>query len=373
MSREDLYVRHQIELAQLTKGELEALVVRFRKLQTGLLQTLHGAGRMSEWRRDRVEAQIDLLGNMVDEFMSAVKNDTAASLTSLASLETAWNAATLSAVASATFAPISGSAVVAAVLAEPFQGQTYAGWWDGLSRRTREHIGINVRQAWALGENLRDAENRILGVVEGSHRNAKMIVRSGVMDVAATAREMTFEEHKEHIPYIIWTSTLDSRTTMPCRIRDGKIYTRDGKPRNHDLSYGAGPGRFHWGCRSTAVPVLEGENPEEQVEAFARPSFDYNQSTNTRATSTLRYDTKDRRIVEKGERNPDAERRGKPTQTTSRYDSWFSRQPAWAQDKILGKRKAALYRQGKMELSTFSEDGVRTLTLKELQERGYQL
>lgn len=373
MNREDLYVRHQIELAQLTKGELEALVTRFRKLQNGLIKTLHGAGRMSEWRRDRVEAQIALLGNMVDEFVASLQNDATASLTSMATLEASWNAATLSAVASATFAPVSGSAVVAAVMSEPFQGQAYSGWWSGLSQRTKDHIGINVRQAWAMGENLRDAEKRILGVVEGSHRNAKMIIRSGVMDVAATAREMTYEEHATHIPYIIWTSTLDARTTMPCRLRDGKIYKRDGTPHKHDLSYGAGPGRFHWGCRSTAVPVLKGEDPEEQVEAFARPSFDYQQSTTTRATSTLRYDPADKRIVKKGERNPDAERRGKPVQTTSRYSEWFGRQPAWVQDKILGQRKASLYRQGKLELSTFSEDGVRTLTLKELQEKGYQL
>lgn len=373
MTREDLYVRHQIELAQLTKGELATLGKRFRDLQRGVTKNLYGFGPLQRWSRERVEAQISLISGMVSQFFDTIGDETQASYATLASMEAVWNTATLAAVSTIAFTPTSGSAVVQAVMSEPFQGQMYAQWWNGMSRRTQEHIATNLRQAWATGESLEAVEKRLEPVMRAANQNTASIVRTGVMDIAATAREQTYQANAEHISFQIWTATLDARTSMPCRIRDGKIYTLDGKPHGHKIPYGAGPGKFHWGCRSTGVPVLKGENPEEMVDEFTRPSFDYNQSTTTRAASTLRYDTSEGRIVKKGERNPNAERRGQPVQTASRYPEWFARQPAWVQDKVLGKRKGALYRSGGLQLTTFSEDGVRTATIAELKEKGYQL
>lgn len=373
MTREDLYVRHQIELAQLTKGELELLGKRFKDLRKGVARNLSGFGPLQTWSKERVETQLALISGFVDQFFDAVENETAASYATLASMEAVWNTATLAAVSTVAFTPTSGSAVVQAVLSEPFQGQLHSQWFGSLSQRTQEHIATNIRQAWATGETLKSVEKRLDPVMRAANQNTAAIVRSGIMDVAATAREQTYIANAEHISFIIWTATLDARTSMPCRLRDGKIYTVDGKPHGHKIPFGAGPGKFHWGCRSTSVPVLKGEKPEAMVEEFTRPSFDYNKETKTRAESTLRYDTSSGKLVKKGERNPDAERRGQPTQTTSRYPEWFARQPAWVQDKVLGKRKGALYRSGGLQLSTFSEDGARALTLAELKEKGYQL
>lgn len=373
MSIEDTYIRHHVELAKLTKGELEALKRRFVELQKGVTKTLHGYGALATWSKARVESQIALIEGMISSFYSSVEAANVASQTTLAGLEAAWNNTALAGVSGAATAAVSGSSVIQAVLAEPFQGATYSKWWAGLDADLQNKVSANLRQAWATGETLGDVEKRLSGALNRANQNASSVVRSGIMDIAAEARAQTYAENQDVVWAQIWTATLDARTSMACRMRDGRAYTIEGKPIGHKMPYRGGPGRIHWGCRSTSVPVLKGEKPSDVANEFSRPSFDYNKTTTSRAASTLRYDAERRELVKKGVRRPSAERRGKPTQTKSRYGEWLKRQPAWVQDKILGKRKGALYRKGDLKLTTFSEDGLKPLTIKQLQDRGYEL
>lgn len=373
MSREDTYIRHQVELAKLTKGELAELLKRFKALQTSIVRNLHGHGKLSTWSKARVEAQIAMIDNIIASWYVETQGEVLASNTTLAQLEAEWNYATMTAMTDITMAPITGSAVMQAVTTEPFQGATYAKWWDGLSRSLRDRTAAEIRMAWATGETLRDVENRLAPVLNRANQNTASVVRSGIMDIAAEARNQTYQANSDVIWAEVWTSTLDARTSLPCRMRDGLAYTIDGKPIGHEVPYGSGPGRIHWGCRSTSVPVMKGEKPEDIIAEFSRPSFDYNQTTTTRAASTLRYDAEEHRPVKKGARRPSAQRRGQPVRTKSRYPEWFKRQPAWVQDKVMGKRKGALYRKGELKLSAFSEDGVKALTIKQLEQRGYEL
>ncbi|MGE4486360.1 MAG: hypothetical protein AB7C95_00870 [Synergistaceae bacterium] len=371
--REDIYIRHQIELASLTKGEIASVQGRFLDLEKSIAKELYGSGRLTDWRRDRLEAQLQMLRAMINSFYTSLQTENLASMNSLSDLEVRWNADVLTAMAGADAVAITGTAVVQAVTARPFQGAVFSEWWEGLDNNLQTAVSRSIRNAWATGQSIPDVEKVLGPVLARAKQNTTAVIRSGIMDLASTARTETFRANADIVKAEVWLSTLDGHTSLICRLRDGKAYTLDGKPIGHKLPYAGGPGKAHWGCRSTGEPVLKGENVEDRVNALDRPSVDYNKKTKSRAHSTLRYDPESGKVVGKGVRNPDAERRGAAVETRSRYEAWFRRQPAWVQDRVLGKRKGALYRKNGMELVTFSEDGLRPLTISELQEKGYQL
>ena len=114
-----------------------------------------------------------------------------------------------------------------------------------------------------------------------------------------------------------------------CRIRDGKRYTEDHKPIGHKLPWGAGPGRLHWQCRSTSLPLLEG-----QERLFgARASKDG------------------------------------PVDANLSYGDWLKKQPAEVQDDVLGASRGKLFRDGGLKIEAFANERGRELTLDELRAR----
>ena len=60
-----------------------------------------------------------------------------------------------------------------------------------------------------------------------------------------TARQAYADANADLVTAVRWVSTLDSRTSPPCRIRDGSEYTADAKhrPIGHKIRVGDGPGQ----------------------------------------------------------------------------------------------------------------------------------
>lgn len=371
--REDAYIRHQVELAKLTKGEIAEVQKRFKDLEKGLVKSLYGEGQLTTWSRTRIEQQLAQVRAMLRTFYTSLESSNLSRMNTLSDLEAKWNADMLTALAGSEAVAISGTAVMQAITNEPFQGAIFSEWWGGIDSNLQTTVTRAIRQAWATGMSIPEVEKVIGPVLARANQNVNAVIRSGIMDLAAQARRDTFAANTDVVKAELWLATLDGHTSHICRQRDGKAYTLDGKPIGHKIPYLGGPGRAHWGCRSTGTPILKGENVDAVIEAIDRPSVDYNKETKSRAYSTLRYDPASGKMVGKGVRKPSAERRGAAVQTHSRYEAWFKRQPAWVQDKVLGKRKGALYRSGNMKLSTFSENGLRPLTIAELQAKGYQL
>lgn len=79
-------------------------------------------------------------------------------------------------------------------------------------------------------------------------------MRSATMAVANDARDATYQANADIIIAVVWISTLASRTTIQCQVRDGLRYTLDHQSIGHDVPWGAGPGNWHWGCCSTSRP-----------------------------------------------------------------------------------------------------------------------
>lgn len=166
-------------------------------------------------------------------------------------------------------------------------------------------------------------------------------MRTAISHTAGFARDRWYDANDDIVGALAWVSTLDSRTSQMCRLRDGLRYEPDShKPIGHKVPWGAGPGRLHWQCRSTSVPILKGMEDDPLIGT--RAAKDYRDS---------------------------ARGKGEQVRATTTYADWLRRQPAAIQDDILGPTRGALFRKGGVELESFYNDRGVYLTLAELRRK----
>lgn len=240
---------------------------------------------------------------------------------------------------------VSTPQVFAAATSRPFQGRLLREWMASLEESRAVRIRDAVRIGFVEQETIDQIVRRIRGtrargyadgLVEIDRRNAQAVVRTAVSHMAATTREAFYEANEDLIKARKWDSTLDSRTTPICQVRDGKLYHPiTHKPLGHSLPWLGGPGRAHWGCRSVDVPV---------TKSWRELGLDIDLPESTRASMDGQV----------------------PADTT--FAAWIQRQSARRQDDILGPKRGALLREGLKFNQLFDAKG-RQLTLEELRER----
>lgn len=152
-------------------------------------------------------------------------------------------------------------------------------------------------------------------------QQAKATVLTIANHVGTVARASVFEEHEELFKGIKYVATLDSRTTILCASRDGKIYAIGKAP-----SVPA-----HWRCRSIHVYVLK---PQYELIKDGTRS-----SANGQVSANLTY------------------------------SEWLKTQSKAIQNEVLGVERAQLFRDGKVTLSGFIDSKGETYTLTELKAK----
>lgn len=154
-------------------------------------------------------------------------------------------------------------------------------------------------------------------------RQAETLVRTVVNSGANIGRMETLIENEEFLDGYEWVAKLDSRTTLVCASRDGKVYTFGG---------GNPMPPAHWNCRSQIVAALKPE--------LAAPGLE-------------------------GEKVAEG---GKVTANTT-YGPWLKRQPYSFVVEALGDSRAQLFMRGELPIERFVDVTGRTYTLDELRLR----
>lgn len=150
------------------------------------------------------------------------------------------------------------------------QGAPSSSWWSKQSSGFQFSFASQIRLGFAAGETIDQIIRRIRGtsagrgkflidgvwkemtkfsggVMEVSKRQAAALVRTSVQQLAADVRMKTFKRNSDLIECVMWSATLDHRTTLLCASRDGLTYTLDGEPIDHNLDFLGGP-PAHWNC-----------------------------------------------------------------------------------------------------------------------------
>jgi SPP1 gp7 family putative phage head morphogenesis protein len=166
-----------------------------------------------------------------------------------------------------------------------------------------------------LGDSIRDIAAQVKALSTGkTAAQTKAVTRTLVNHTTAQARKSFLAENSEVFDGDEWIAVLDSRTTLICAGRDGRVYP-----------IGSGPyPPAHYQCRSLRVPVLKSQF-ESATQKSNREDFD-----------TWLKD-----------------------QDKSFQDEYFSQFPD-------GKDKSKLFRDGGLEIQRFRDETGKEYSLDEL-------
>ena len=240
---------------------------------------------------------------------------------------------------------ITDEMLYSSVVSKPFQGKLLSEWTDGLEADRMARISNAVRNGYLNGESAVDIGRKIRGYAKQSYKNGSLqisranatsIAKTALNHLQSTARNEFFEVNNDIIECKLWISTLDNKISHQCIIRDRMKYTLDGKPIGHKIPYLRGPGKIHFCCRSTEVPV---------IKSWRELGVDVDE-------------------MDEGSR---ASMNGQVPADTS-FINWIERQSPERQKQVFGEVRYRLMKDGGVSPSEFFTDKGEFISLKELKE-----
>lgn len=353
---QDAAVSHAVDLQQFGNGLVARIIATLNRSDADLVARLQAALDglpASAASVERIEALLASVRALNLQAYQQIERELTAELRALADYEAGHQLALFEAtippqiITRVGVAAVNVDQVFAAAMARPFQGRLLREWAQDIGEARMVRIRDAVRMGFVQQESIGQVVQRIRGtrargykdgLLEIDRRGAAAVARTAISHVASFTRDRFHEQNADLVKAEAWTSALDSRTSEGCRIRDGKQYTPgDHKPIGHKVPWLGGPGRLHWQCRSTSVPVLKSWRELgidiDEVPAGTRASMD-----------------------------------GQiPSDTT--FAAWIKRQSAARQDQVLGATRGRLMRAGGLDLPAFYDNKGTMLTLDELRER----
>lgn len=244
----------------------------------------------------------------------------------------------------------------------PFQGDLLRDWVrtqpPSIVRRVRRQINIGIARDETLGQIVRRVRGTrrgfirqdprtgrfvprsfrgarvtpryVGGVIDATRRDTESIVRTAVNFVQNTAHRRMYERNADVVTGLQFEAVLDDRTTLICARWSGTVWKID------DPKVQTPP--LHYGCRSVLSPVIdwEGLGLEEPDEGF-------------RAAKT------------------GVAQRGARVRAGVDYQRWLRDQPFTVQVRVLGRRRAELFRSGRITLKDMVDERNQIVTLEELE------
>ena len=353
----DAAVSHAVDFHQYSTGVVHRIIAILNKIDPLLVRQIQDALERlpaESFTVDRLEQLLYSVRALNLQAYQAAERELNDTLKQFVSYESGYQAQLFQSVippqivANVGVAAVNVEQVYAAAMARPFQGvllkEALAGLEAGRAKMIRDTIRIGyVENATTQQIVQRIRGTRAKGYADGlfqaPRQHIEAITRTALGHTAAFTRERFYAANDSLIAAVVWTATLDSRTSEICLLRDGKKYTNEThKPIGHSFPWLGGPGAAHWNCRSTAVPITKSwkELGGADIESFM-PS--------TRASMDGQV----------------------PAEQT--YGEWLKKQSAARQDQVLGPTRGKLMRDGGLTIERFATDKGRWLSLDELRAR----
>ncbi|MCT8552518.1 minor capsid protein [Glaesserella parasuis] len=211
-------------------------------------------------------------------------------------------------------------------------GSPLEDWWAKQGNDFAFKFEGIIRQGLLDGQQTSQMITDVKHLMNTSRRHAETLVITAVAKVADKAHQALRDENLDILAGEKHLSTLDTRTSTVCQLRDGLMWDLDKKPIDHDVPYQRPP--LHPRCRSILQLVTKSWK-ELGIDAEEMPS-------STRASQDS------------------------PVSEQINYENWLKSKSPEQQDQVLGKGKADLWRRGVITFADMLDQSGRPLTLKDL-------
>ena len=332
----DVYSRKAHFNEQYYNGQVNRFLPFLRRVAKGLRAELLKTNTVTS--QARIDAKLKFVENLVNTEFSAYTDEIFEQVDLFAVSEAAFVGETVSTVSGVSFVLPSETQLVSAVNARPFNNKLLKNYLKAFSKEQAKAVSNAVSIGFYEGQTTPEIVRGIIGTKSQNFKNgtlnvsrtsAETMVRTALSHTSAVARNKSYEDNEDLIPYYEWVSTLDGKTSPICRSRDGKVWR-----------VGEGPlPPAHFNCRSTTAPLFK-----DDVKVVNGKLIKQDQS-GTRASID-------------GQVSADLS-----------YNDWLKRQSKAFQVDVLGKQKAELFRKGNLTMDQFVNNKGQELTLDQLEAK----
>lgn len=364
----DALVEHDIDLLRVEEADLAEVLAVYRRLSVQIVEAIKAADITEPTRRgdqlrrlERLQADVNA---RIDAAYASMERTHTAELAEVAQTEVeavvgVANATLGLPLLKARLALKAARALVAGLrtpaddTGAPIKDR-WRGQRNGLKDKLAAMLRNSVDTARSLSETLRAVRgNRAIryrdGLLPKTQAQVETLVRTAQQATVNAARMAAYERNKDTVKGVQAQAVLDGRTSITCRVRNGRAWLMDGKPFRQYLGRVPtsepfpGPPPWHWRCRSTLVPIFF---DVEALQSVVEPSLH-------------------QQIVElDGRFSFD----GKPALVPT-FDAWLGKRGPTEAARILGKGRFELYADGKIELSDLLNQQGREMPLRDLRAK----
>lgn len=219
------------------------------------------------------------------------------------------------------------------VVSQPIAGRLLSEWMDGVKETDTRRIMDAVRTGMTQGQTSSQIIQRVMGtrsldgtdgVLEMTRNGVASLVQTSVSTIASETRQAFYDANDDIFDKEQWVATLDDATCPECGDLDGEEFA---------IGEGEQP-PLHFNCRCVRVPVIDGKAISD------RPS---NAAYEDELDGLSKAD-RGARIRELVGQVPE----------TLKYPDWLASQTDAFQDHVLGPTRAALFRDGGLQLGKFT-------------------
>tara|TARA_R110000868_G_scaffold266092_4_gene525009 strand:+ start:1107 stop:2153 length:1047 start_codon:yes stop_codon:yes gene_type:complete len=330
---QDAITRHQIFILRYSSGREKEAAKYIDEISEAIKDELRNE-ELTDFDLQRLNKFFDEVQAFANEKLGELGQKILDDAGSLLEQELEWNQSLLGSLINSTIKPASSFEGQLAV----FAGLLYTGGAalsirsivNMFKRSKTRQVLQDLRDGVTLRENNQQITERVDRHNPLQKKQAGSLIRTVNNYVSVQTRNLVLRDNIDLFDGYEWVSILDSRTSIICASRDGKIY-----PLTDDPIKSPKP-PAHFSCRSTIAPRVK-----PGVEG---------------------------KVKKKEQRKAVGSKGEKKVRQTTTYESWLRRQSASFQDIVLGPSRGRLFRRGGLAISKFVDASGKTLTLDELRK-----
>ena len=212
------------------------------------------------------------------------------------------------------------------------EGATIKNWFGSLEQSLQFDVAREVRQSIIQGKTNKEVTDALKGILNTSSRNARTLALTGIATVTNQVRQQTIKENEDIFKGQKAVVTFDGKTSDICKSYSNSSWDMEGKILTGTKAFRL-PG-YHFLCRTILLPI---------IKSFRELGINLDEMKGATKASMDGQIPKD-----------------------MTFDEWLKTKPKSFVESTLGKGRAELFLDGKINLSQLTDLRGNPLTIKEL-------